>query len=690
MATDINDILLQAEKQQKRLELEVQFRKNMAFFEKANIKIFRQFENYKPKKLSLIFSDKGYVNLVNIDLGNKPVYSSEPRTFSQEYVDKYAEHPSFFKVTPSKAKALDIENDAHISKMNKLVDTFIDKPSRVQGKELEETIPFMLMYGVGLGYQIDQLLEKCDIRNLCIIEPHVDIFYAALHTVDWQAIYSYFDQPNHSINIILGQTTDSTYNSLRIYLNKIGVFNAINPYIFDHLCSEEMKAATQNFFEKLPSMIIAAGYFDDEQVSLSHTIANYRQKTPPLRNHPLITQKFNEKPAFVIANGPSLDKAKDFLLEHQEQAIIFSCGTALGSLAKMGIKPDFHIEMERTRPVVEWIDTSTSQDFRNDIIMLGLNTVHPDAFALFPTTGMGMKTNDMGSHYLSQYVNKGEFVTNLTLCNPTVGNAGMAFSTSLGFKEIYLFGMDFGFSETGQHHSSYSKHYEVKDEHVESLNLYKHDAKGNVKLPGNFGGQIVATNVYANARIAVETILKMNKEVRCYNTSEGALIRGAEPTRYEAIKLPAHRFNKHDFCKQLYKENFHLKGLSPIKSQKEIRQEFLAAETIIPKLREAFLSPATSWEQALDKLNLHHQTILKVGVNKKTEYIYTLLKGSVSSFNMAFKKSLYCGESKAESLKLFNQGRHFYLEFLDHAMEKIEADLLKKDSRSRDLSKKVK
>ncbi|OMH30020.1 6-hydroxymethylpterin diphosphokinase MptE-like protein [Motiliproteus sp. MSK22-1] len=687
---DINQLLRQAERQQKNLELEVRFRKNMSFFQQQDEFIFKKFSNYNPEKLRLLYTEDGYVNLVNVDLNNKPVYSSEPESFCQDYVDKYFNLPTYYTISAKRTEALDVENDAHISKVNRLVDLILQKNDRLKHAPLEAATNFMLMQGVGLGYQITQLLQKTDIRHLCVIEPHEDIFFASLHTTDWQNIYQHFKQPEHSLKLIIGETADQCFNTLRNHINVIGIFSATTPYVFDHLASKEIKESSTRFFEKLPSLIISMGYFDDEQISLSHTISNYRKDTPILRNHALITKKYLDKPAFVIANGPSLDKAKSFLHEHQNKAVIISCGTALGSLKKIGVKPDFHVEMERTRPVVEWIETSTDEADRKDIFLLGLNTVHPEVFELFEHKGMGMKTNDLGTHYLSQFIGKDEYATNLPFSNPTVGNSGMAFASSLGFKDIYLFGMDFGFSEGGKHHSSFSKHYDVQDEHVEGLNLYKHDAEGNIQLEGNFGGQITTTAVYSNARLAVESLLSLNPAINCYNTSHGVFIRGTTPMHVEEIVLQTPPFDKYTFSLKLFEENFHLRGLRKMKGEREIIATFKPAIKTCKELKTLFSQQTKSWNGAISLLNLHHQLIFRMAFNKKTEYQYSLLKGSVGSFNMALAKCLYLGESLEESLALFNKGKVLYCEFLDHAIKKINQQLLQQDSRRRDLATKVK
>ncbi|MDR7089422.1 motility associated factor glycosyltransferase family protein [Cellvibrio fibrivorans] len=688
----LQQLIRQAELQQKNLELDLLFRKNMDFFEKAEPNIFNKYHNYTPTELQLIFNNEGYINLYNMGENTHAVYSKDPYEFCKEYVEKYQEMPTFYRVTARTTKAIDPENDAHIHNMNPLIEFMNSKEEKQTSfLPLEAKTQFMLVHGIGIGYHIPMILEKTDVQHMCIIEPHEDNFYASLHTIDWRAIYDYFDREYSTFNLILGKTANDSFHLIRQYLNQIGLFNSAKPYVFDHLSSPEMRESTTVFFEKLPTMLGAMGYFDDEQVSLSHTVANYSEQRNILRDHVQLNHQTINRPVFVVANGPSLDHCVDFLRTHQHEVIIFSCGTALGSLRKAGIKPDFHIEMERTRPVVEWIETSTTPEYREDIICLGLNTVHPDTYALFNTTGMGMKSNDLGTHFICQYIGDNEFVVNFALCNPTVGNTGVAYAAALGFKNIYLVGLDLGFASDGTHHSSLSKHYDVKDEHQESLNLYKAETAGNKKFPGNFGGEVISTPVYAHSRISIETLLKQYPHINCYNTSNGVYIRGTTPMPITDITIePSEPIDKKLFSHNLYEKYFNIKGLRKIESMEKIAEYFRPAIDFCDEMEKLFSYKAKSRADAFKMLAKQHKRALQVGLNSKTQYAYSIMKGSVHSFDFVLAKCLYNGKSQEEGVEIFNKGVEHYRQFLAQAKQKIKSSLLKKDARSRNLSQKLK
>lgn len=667
-----------------------QFADNMAFFKDSDPDLYQRYIHYTPRDIRLEMTPAGYDNLVFFKSDNHPIYGEDPQIFYQSQINNYLEKPLVYKMRSKKTDSTKKSDDGHRTSLQKLVSLVIDNEDVDAPNKLEKETNFMLMFGFGIGYQIPLLLEHSDIHHLVVIEPHDDMFYATLQTLDWESLYKHFNQDNHSLKYIVSHTSSDAFNLLNNHLSQIGNHNAVKPYLFDHLSNREIKQSAQLFFERFPTIMTGMGYFDDEQISLAHSVANYRQNIPILKKHALIDKETVDYPVLMVANGPSLDKAVDFLQQHQNKAIIFSCGTALGSLIKMGVTPDFHIEMERTRPVVEWIETSTSPEDRENTVLLCLNTVHPDVMGLFERKGMGMKAMDTGSHYLSQFVVGDHYIVNLHQCNPTVINAGMAFASALGFKDICLFGADLGFPQGGQHHSSLSKHYDLSEQHESSLGLYQHDAKENIILEGNFGGQITSNHIYKVAKQSLEGLLQLNREINCYNTSDGILIHGANPTSIEDISFDHEDLDKASIVDDLLNSNFNREYLAPMGDEATVLADFSDLHSFCDKIIELMKKTCQTRAQGLALLDEHHKLCVETGLNGQTQYLYSLIKGSTQSIALTLAKCLYSVDSEQESLRLFEQGRSYYQEFLTYVKRRVDTDLLTTNSKSRDLKSKHK
>lgn len=689
--TKINESPEQGNAAQKKIEAEQLFRKNMRFFETAIPEIFAKYRLYQPSQVQIILDSNGNLNLANIQTKIEPIYPKDPEIFCKEQVKHYSRNPKFYQIGMYPKYGIGMEQEANAKNSNELLEYLKTVDQGLSLQPLPAQIPFMMVLSVGIGHHIHDLLARCDVKNLCIIEPHEDIFYASLHTLDWQRLAEQFDRDGYTINLIVGKSPADCLKLINAYINQIGLHNAVRSYLFDHLKSDDMAASFSLFLDKLLALAGATGYFDDERLGLAHTVENYGNNIPPLRKYVSLNSQLSGTPVFIIANGPSLDKAKAVIAKHQHQAIIVSCGTALGSLAKMGIKPDFHVEMERTRPVLEWLEASTDGEFREDIILLALNTVHPDVFNLFKRRGMAMKANDLGTQYISGHVKKSRQLADLPFSNPTVGNAGIAFSVALGFRNIYLFGLDLGFSEKGGHHSSLSKHYDIKEEYLSSLNLYQPDGEGSQKLPGNFGGEVKTTQIYSNARLAVEELLRENPDVDCFNTSEGLLIRGAAPLPLEQLKLETPPINNKSLeVQKLFDSHFYSKGLGSLAHRQRIQDSFKPAMEALDEIQKLFERPATSIQDARDKLDKQQKLLFAMSQKRELSHNYHLLKGSATFFGLALSLALSYRSEEDEALEIYNKSTPFYLNYVKDAREIIKNRLLRKDERIRGISEKVK
>jgi hypothetical protein len=688
--SDISETLRQAQAQQNALKANIQFEKNLAFFQQVLPDIYDQYRHYQPAIVRPMVDDDGHFNLVDIKT-NQALYPYNPEQYLREAVDYYLNAPEHYVLDFSAKHGANTDQDIHFKNHNAAIEELKEVSPKERKAGTDEPIQFMKILGIGSGYHIPELIERLNIQNLCIVEPSTDCFYSSLYCIDWQTIAEQFDQDNKTINLILGKSTTEYLTLVNHYIRQIGDHNAIKGYVFEHLISNEMKASLKTFKQQLPATLSMTGYFDDEQVSIAHTIANLKKRMPILTKKNKATEITAKTPVFIIANGPSLDKAQGLLTAQQNNALIVSCGTALGSLQKMGIKPDIHIEMERTRPVYEWITASTSQEFRNDIALIALNTVHPDVFDLFPKRSMAMKSNDLGTHYVSRFAGQKKPFISLRSCNPTVANAAIALMANMGFKKLYFFGLDLGFSASGQHHSSHSKHYDIKKEHVASLNLYQRDAKNTTTLPGNRGDEIISNHIYAAAREMVSDVIRHTPGLECHNASDGVLIDGAKPIEIDDIAIASSPIaNKMSMVDALIRPHFDPNVFKRAPSQQAVTSDFKAATETISQIIKLFSEQPESIADCHQLLTRQHTMLGDLKGADKNAHTYWLLRGSSAQFSHLLAKSLYCGENPDEAVSNFKQTKAHYLNYLNEARERIGYQLLRKDSRSRNISDKVK
>lgn len=658
--------------------------KNLEYFKNKHNPIYDMYSDYSPKRFKFVGEIEGNYNIVEEREETVELYPSNPSDFNKEMVQKYLENPYFYEVNTSPKEILGGEKDVHITHMNRLLSTIVPYQRSGPCKQpYPDFINLMFMLGCGTGEQILELYNKTNIRNLIIIEPEEEIFYTSLYSVDWEHIISTSAQRGGTVSFFIGMNTDEIYESVLHLLRAIGVHNSVKPYFYNAMNSEKIKEIGLVLKDKLPAVVTALGYYDDERISFAHTISNLINKIPVLVEHPVVSEQFCNVPAIVVGNGPSLDdEAIQFIKDNQEGSVVISAGTALGSLYAAGIKPDIHVEIERTKPVYEYIKQGTDPEYLKDITLIALNTVHPEVFNLFNRTGMGLKANDFGMQYISTLLNEGEYGINLAYSNPTVGNGALAVSIALGIKELYLVGMDFALTG-GSHHSKNSIHYRLKDK---TIGAYRTDGK---VVPANFGGEVGTLQLLNSARLNCESLFQVYNWVQVFNTSKGALIKGAKPRKYEDIDLDSVQY-KSAIVNRMFNHSFSTDAVDYSRASVGIQDKTQSVSILIDKLL-AIVEEAdkvSNYYEGYDLLSKLHGTVEA----SKSEFAYYLIKGTIYSFNMAMSKCLVVRDTLEDNLALFKENFKYYKELLIAIKDQsgVAANLLELDSRTRDISSLLK
>jgi len=394
----------------------------------------------------------------------------------------------------------------------------------------------MLMYGVGLGYQLSYLYEQCRPRILFVIEPNFDLFYASLFTFDWYKLLEYLNEEELGIHIFLGQNKDEVIQDITVASAKIGSYLSAATVGFWHYKSDEIIELITRTKQEFFFLISGWGFFDDNVIALSHCVENIRQNIPFLVKGKSLDDKWRDIPVFVIGNGPSLDIAIDKLKSCQHQVIILSCGSALSSLYKAGIQPDIHVQVERTKVVPDSHLLLKDDQYLKGILFLSVDVIHPDCAKQFDRVGLAFKSFEPGFPLIKMHSSVARTRDILSSANPLVGNTGLATACRLGFRNIYLIGIDNGYKSNAHHHSKLSFYFDETGNQKDKLSIQV-NKKSNHLVPGNFGGEVETTNMMISSRTVMENLIEAYADVLFYNCSDGAKIKGAVPKRINDISF---------------------------------------------------------------------------------------------------------------------------------------------------------
>lgn len=408
---------------------------------------------------------------------------------------------------------------------------------------VEDYMSTLMVVGLGFGFHLQMLLERYYVQNLMIVD--IPLFaHLSLYTLDWEKLIQTYSQPDRRMIVLI---SDDFLNPERVDAKLQEITTLINSttpaifywgYYFEHLNYNPPLLIKEWLSKHTTIMDFFKGFFDDELWSLEWTLEKIYKKIPLFYGGHKVPEG---SIAFVVGAGPSLDESMEKLFEYKDRAVIFSCGSAITALERVGLVPDYHIEIERTKATYDML-SEVNRAFLKKTTLIANNPLWTDCFDLFKEGYMYRKLNDTGSSLLD---NTGApFIWNT---GPTVTASGVAIAADLGFGEIYLFGVDLGSRDPQKHHSKATNYY--KEDSV----LSRQAPELNIPYPANFGGIAYTNNWFAWTAQSIEATIR-RKKIRVYNTSDGIKIEGAIPLRHQDVRIE--KVQNKPILKSIIKKNF--------------------------------------------------------------------------------------------------------------------------------------
>ena len=544
-------------------KLEAQRDRNVRYLEKKAPQIIELAK--KPTKLNCGIYIDSVTGQIDLQINGERLYKSDPKRVCLAQVEEFERKGIKFYVKPdTNTQYKDIMMDMrHWDEFLKLAKEhpeteFVKKP--VQSND---TFGTFLCIGIGLGYHLEIISKRYEIKQLIVVEQDPEILKASLFTIDWQWLIERYSKQNKFITFFIKDDPKELAKEVSAFLQ----FFTNTPIsftmpVYSHIAMPFYKEFFDEFYRRFQQIFTGWGFFQDELWSVEQTIENIKQEIP------LFTAEKKVSPnakAFIIGAGPSLEYYVDFIRENKEKAVIFSCGSSIGTLYRENIKPDFHVEIERTRDTYDALVLSADREYLKSIPAIFNNPMYPDVAKLFEYSGMFLKENDAGAYlFPSEYIR-------LIYTNPTVVNGGVSLALNLGFKEIYLFGTDMGYKDPAKHHAKGNVSLD------KNTKFFIEIEDSSLQIDGNFGGKVYTNFILNWARTWIEDLLKLFPDVKVYNTSDGAKIKGAIPVKRDEIVLT--NFEKQKELETI-KSNFSMEYLNQkkyindklIKLEKEVKE----------------------------------------------------------------------------------------------------------------------
>ncbi len=620
----------------------VRFRRNLSAFQEYIPDIYNFFKNHEPKKYDAVLTAEGELNVLEIEQ-NGMLYSSNPRDMLAQQYLAYRQEPnmSHYDIDPGDPNI----DFVHVHQMrnlrNKLAEIYKDDSP---GDHFPEAIKSLMLFGVGLGYHLEWLVRDCQIRNLYIFEPEVDLFYVSLFSIDWEFILKKVDSENGSIHLSIDLAPIDHFGDLQRRMNARGQYDASYTYCMVHYRSERMLEVIDEVMSQFDRLIFGYGFFDDALMSISHQMGSLRKGIPFFGPR---TEQYDNTPVFLVANGPSLDGCIELIKQNRDKAIIVSLSSAITSLYNYGIKPDLHLEMERTRIVRTVLDAVKDPEYFRDIPLIALNTVHPEVYDLFDKKYIYAKTNEAGTNLLTDI----DFVPDfdqVRFCNPTVSNMGMSVMASLGYKKIYLLGMDMGFPND-KHHAQKSIYFNDKGD---DKKLFEIKQTGLRTVPGNFGGEVSTDAIFWQSARVLGLEIEEHEGLEVFNLADGAQIPHAKPLRPEAISLTDPDFSP---CDSLAR-SLNTAVPIPICVEQEISRRLKDGrfDEVLDQLIAIIKEPCQSRFDLMLRVDKQFEVIYGLE-NSKDLWLADMIRGSLLYIHTLTQKAIMIPEDAQDAIRKYDE-----------------------------------
>ena len=299
---------------------------------------------------------------------------------------------------------------------------------------------YIFIFGLGLGYHIKETAKKIGDKNkLIILEPNLEVFKKAIENIDLSDL---FDKDNITFVINKEGITEAIWN----YTNWNNIGNAIITNLPNY--DKIFKVEVENFYQGVKDTI-------NQRIIDKNTVFLFAGKWQEniIKNIPYVLEShsikdffgtFTNKPAVIVAAGPSLSKNIKQLQGLKEHAVIIAVGTALRPLLRNGIKPDFIISIDGGLPNYKHFE---GLDY-SDIPLVYEPILYPDILKEHKGEKILFLSDD---YYISKLLNKYGIRTGILKMGSSVANVAFDFAVKLGADPVIFIGQDLAYTDDKTH-----------------------------------------------------------------------------------------------------------------------------------------------------------------------------------------------------------------------------------------------
>ena len=385
---------------------------------------------------------------------------------------------------------------------------------------LKQASGAIFLFGSGFGYPLFELFaHKMSHTLVVVFEEDLFLFKAMLYYFDLEPLFK-----SGKLILLVG---DSQYFSLAFF----ELFYSINFFSCTCPVFSFTPAAQRNFKERyiqiyrfvLSQMAYLTFYIGNDHLDTMIGLCNLIANAGAVVRNPFISclkDKYKDTPAFIVANGPSLDKNIGQLKKIDGKGLIISVESAIVPLIKNGIKPDILTIIERSEKTFTY--HLENRNFPDDMALICLAMVDKQVFPSFKGAKIPIfRKGEAINEWVNQSLGDGSAID----AGANVSHLAAELAAYLGANPIVFVGQDYAYGTEGATHSRDAAYYEQTGKatrsFVESLPV--------VYVEGNDGYPIPTNFIWKDFKLGLEMKIMTHPEKLFLNATEGgAKINGTE------------------------------------------------------------------------------------------------------------------------------------------------------------------
>ncbi|QJD85223.1 motility associated factor glycosyltransferase family protein [Cohnella herbarum] len=294
----------------------------------------------------------------------------------------------------------------------------------------------VLVAGFGLGYHLDTLLVQHPDKRLYIYEPDLNVFLAAIETVDLRPILGSRQIAMFAIGNDEGVITELLIGMYKTLKGQFGF--TVLPY-----CRKLAPDLESRLSDLIPKLALSYG---TDVRTISHYKAEWLENMILNMERNLRTPTFfplkdicHGMAAIIVGSGPSLGMEADILRELKKHVFIIAAGSSVQGLLHHGIEPHLIVSMDGGAPnqrVFEKLDVG-------HIPFLYIPSIKYEAIRddRSPYLMHGFFDMDVVSHYFIDLTTEDGILASTS----SVTGTCIQVAAHLGFAEITFIGQDFSY-----------------------------------------------------------------------------------------------------------------------------------------------------------------------------------------------------------------------------------------------------